>query len=64
MSRTQSNPDGPIDRHGQDKPVVVIRVFTNQINAPGRTNDERRPLSKSLNKCFYDAVFQRHELLL
>ena len=35
-----SDRDTPFDRHRHDEAVVVVRVLTDQVDAPGSVNDE------------------------
>jgi hypothetical protein len=44
--RTYGNPRPALDRYRQHLTTVVIRVLTNEIDAPGRRADQRRLTAK------------------
>ncbi len=56
LSWPESKPHGAIDGHRQDKPIVVVGVFADQIDASGGTHDDiglfAIPRTKSLCDLF------------
>ncbi len=50
--RTGGNDDVPLYGHGQHKPVIVVRVFTDDIDPPRRPHHGSRRFSKMLLKGF------------
>ena len=63
IAGAQRDPDRPVDGQWEDKAVVVIRVFPDQVDASRGADDPARRPAKLAGKARGDLVFQRHRSL-